>query len=196
MCFFAQKVIKRVVIMDKLILNDDLIANVNKFGEKVVEWNKMSLIARSTVDDLWGWHFTEAFSIVEILNDNNHLKFYDFGAGGGVLGIPLSYYGFAINLIERSTNKLFFLRNIIKYENVFDSVDDYSKSLVIVRGVSSVLDLLRSLNGVEKLVLFKSFNVKAEIEEALQFFNFKYELFHRVGRAKGYIAYLFDILSV
>lgn len=179
--------------MFKNVLSDELVNQIDDFGNLVTEWNKLSLVANSTLNDLWGWHFLESLSIVSLLSENTDLKLYDFGGGGGVIGYPLFLYGFDINFVERSSNKMFFFKNILKYEKVFEFIEDYSDSLVIVRGVSSVLELLKILNNVSKLILFKSFSVKYEVKEALFFFDFKYEVFERAGNARGYIVYITDI---
>lgn len=174
-------------------LDEVLISKVDAFGALVSEWNKFSLVANSTLKDLWGWHFKEAFSIVPLLEQNKCLQMYDFGSGGGVIGFPLCLYGFDITLIERSSNKLFFLKKILKYENVLESMQDYSEALVIVRGVCSIYKLLKQLKHVKILILFKSSYVQDEIDEALRYWDFKYELFDRVGRASGYIVYIYEI---
>lgn len=176
-------------------LSDCLVERVDNFGSLVMDWNRFSLVANSTLSDMWGWHFNEAFSIISLLEANKHLKLYDFGAGGGVIGYPLFLYGFDVWLVERSSNKMFFFERILKYEYAVQSVVDFSGSLVIARGIGSVFSLLKMLKNVQKLVLFKSFLAKKEVEEALKFWDFKIEYFNRVGRAKGLILYIYDIVK-
>ncbi|WP_342262064.1 RsmG family class I SAM-dependent methyltransferase [Alphaproteobacteria bacterium endosymbiont of Tiliacea citrago] len=178
-------------------LTESLVTKIDSFGELIKEWNKFSLVANSTLTDLWGWHFNEAFSIIPLLKEiflDNNSKIYDFGAGGGVIGYPLFLYGFNdVYLIERSSNKLFFFRNVLKYINTLDHVNDYENSIVIVRGVTKILHLLKQLKNAKYLILFKSLSVREEIKEALNFWSFEFDLFDRVGNAKGYIVLIYNI---
>lgn len=175
-------------------LDPVILQKIEWFEKQIKDWNCFSLVAKSTIANLWGWHFVEALSILHLVSsDVLSLKCYDFGAGGGVIGYVLYLCGVPCTLIERSSNKLFFLRSILKYESVVEYVEDFSESLVIVRGVSSIVRLLRFLPNARKLILFKSLQVKEEIFEALKKWDFEYELFHRVGYAKGYIVFISEI---
>jgi hypothetical protein len=98
-------------------ISESVIQSIDDFGQLVQKWNGLSLVARSTVDELWDWHFLEALSVVSLLKDYPY-PIIDFGAGGGVLGIPLALAGVSnIHLVERSDNKLTFLRTIAKFKN-------------------------------------------------------------------------------
>lgn len=185
---------------DAILIENDTKFSVflKNFEQKLIDWKCYSLVAKSTLSDIYNWHFIEALSIVNLLNDyKDGLEIIDFGAGGGVIGLCLSAYGFDnVKLIERSANKIFFIKNIMKYENVFNSYNSYKKALVIVRGVTTIKLLLDILFPVCKLILFKSFSVQNEINEALSFYNFEYIFYARIGNARGFIVFLENIIKI
>lgn len=180
-------------LKNEVFINNDVIEFLDYFSKLLIEWRHFSLIAKSTLKDICQWHFCEAFSIIPLLAKNNEVV--DFGAGGGVIGVPLLKYGFNISLVERSENKLFFLQNVLNLDRVYSFVHDYSNKIIIVRGVSCILNLLRLLYPCKKLILFKSLLVDIEIKEALKFFSFKYKIYPRVSLAYGKIVVIDEIIK-
>lgn len=161
------------------------------FASCLIEWKNFSLVSKNTLNDVYGWHFVEALSIINLLDIKDDI--IDFGAGGGVIGGVLQKCGFNVSFVDRSSNKLFFLKHIMKFSNVFHNIEDFSNKLVVIRGVSSVLSLLRILMPCKKLILFKSYSVNSEIKDALNYYDFKYEFFDRQGNAKGKIVVISNI---
>lgn len=110
-----------------------------------------------------------------------------------MLGYTLFLAGFNFTLVERSANKLFFLNKILKFPKVCSMVTSYTDSLVLVRGVDNLINLLRILNEVACLILLKSYQFQKEVQEARKFWSFKCDVFERKGLARGVILVLTEI---
>lgn len=101
------------------------------FAKLVKSWNGLSLIAKSTEEDIFGWHFEDGLSLYKLFeeytkkNDESYNIVIDFGAGGGVLGVPLILAGVEnIYLVERSKTKLMFIKDIAKCTKAFLNVEE------------------------------------------------------------------------
>lgn len=174
---------------------------LDEYASKLIQWNGLSLIAKSTEADIYGWHILDALSIMPLVNGNKG-AIVDFGAGGGVLGISLACVGVNnIILVERSQSKVGFLRDILKFPNVASDCANISGPiLLLARGVSTITNTLKAACGadvdVKSAIFLKSFNVEKEIKEAKECWNFEYKVYPRVARAHGKVVYMSGIERV
>jgi 16S rRNA G527 N7-methylase RsmG len=165
-------------------LDSSCVAKIENYIEQLKKWRGFNLIAKSTESDIWGWHILEGLSLINFLKTIK-LPIIDFGAGGGVFGIPLTICGVEVTCIERSTNKLFFLNQVMKMPA--QEINSFQEYCAIVRGVTKITELLELLPGARCLVLFKSYGFEVEIEAALKKFNFEYSCFRRTAIPRGAI---------
>lgn len=170
---------------------------IEDYIAKLTRWNGLNLVARSTEADIIGWHIKDALSIKCLLEDAQ-VPIIDFGAGGGVLGISLSIAGVKnIVLVERSKSKLTFLKDIMKFESAYAEYDFSHPCIVITRGVDKIgpmLDLFTAQNiGVQKLILLKAYDLRAEIRNAKRKYNCTVRIYKRRGRAHGSVVEITEI---
>ncbi len=169
------------------------ISNLNALCLKVKEWNGLSLIGKSTENDMFFWHINDALSIVNLLK-NETAEIIDFGAGSGIIGSALIECGIKkINFVERSQVKLNFIKNILKHENAYLNFDflktkcseSDSQCILIVKGVSDIDEIvqivIKNTLNVKKIIFFKANDYSYEIKKASKLINFSYEIFQRAS---------------
>lgn|GEM_PF-3093694 len=219
-----------------LILDDNQAQKIEEFYNLVRVWNGLNLIAKSTEDDIFGWHFCDGLSVHNVLSDfgcDSNGKngqnsgdcedldvscqvgksgfsqriIIDFGAGGGVLGIPLALTGVKnLYLVERSKTKLAFLRDIAKFSRSFSNVLEVCKVVkngligqnnekvncslkigFLVRGVGKIDEILAILaREIEEASLICDCEILLDFVVFLKAENVKYEL------AKAKFNWFFD----
>jgi len=187
----------------KIELSPERLEKLEEYAQQLINWNGLSLIGKSTHDDVFGWHINDAISIFniveEIAQERPGITFVDFGAGGGVLGISLAIAGIEnIALVERSETKANFLRNIMKFKQVYSSCNDIvdaNEICLLVRGVSSITKTLQaaSVERITNAVFLKSYDSYREMKEAKRYWNFAHKMYPRVARAAGKIVALQEI---
>lgn len=167
------------------------------YAKLLQQWNGLDLIAKSTVNDIFGWHINDCFSIANLVAQSEQV--IDFGAGGGVLGVPLVCYGLEnVIFVERNKSKAMFLRDIMKMSHVYENYDfasaDAAKSTVVVRGVGKIEDVLDDVIGEARSVIFlKAWHVQDEIADALQRWDFDYDVYKRVAKPHGKVVMVYNI---
>lgn len=183
---------------NSLVTFDDSIQyKLDQYANSLKEWNGLNLIARSTENDIFGWHISDALALYNLLKDEEH-PIIDFGSGGGVLGISLHCAKIHnIHLVERSKSKAMFLKDILKFDNVHANYAFDHSCTVIVRGVcdiDTILNLINAKNGkIKQLIMLKAVDLRAELKKAKQNWNFHLETYARKARAHGKILVISDI---
>jgi 16S rRNA G527 N7-methylase RsmG len=181
----------------EIVLTRNQIARINVFADLVKKWNGLGLIAKSTVNEIYRWHIFDGLSIFNLLY-NLDCPVIDFGAGGGVVGIPLSITGIHnIVLVERCATKMTFLREIINYPIVMEDLQQAPKnSSFIVRGVSSIANVLNITRDFDtkRIVFFKSSNYQQELDEAKLCYSFHSVIYKRIY-VDGMIVILSNIIK-
>ena len=114
--------------------NDLLAINRNKIDNYIqllLKWNnRINLIGKSTIDDLWNRHIVDSAQLINFLTDEEikNAVCADFGSGAGFPGIILSMLGLKhMTLIEKSIQKCNFLREAIKFSD--NKIDIINKNI-------------------------------------------------------------------
>lgn len=178
--------------MKEMKITDEEEKSLKKYVNLLLQWNqKMNLIGKSTVDDIWNRHILDCGQLMNYLCDSEieNFKFADFGSGAGLPGIVLSILGVRnITLIEKSPLKCKFLEeaavlsknkiNIIN-NNIFD-IKDIKFDIIFSRALSNLSNLLVMvkpfLKSDSKCYFLKGKKVGEELEEAKKIFSFEYSL--------------------
>lgn len=161
--------------------------------------NKINLIGRSTIEDIWNRHIIDCLQIIKLI-DNKNIKVADLGSGAGLPGIPLSIIGVQeVELFEKSPRKCEFLelakkysknRIIVRNENLYE-VKDSTFDLIVSRALASLNILLKfSQNLIKKdtqLIFLKGKKIYEELDEAKKYWNIEYELFDSLTSNEGKI---------
>ncbi|MBR2141148.1 MAG: 16S rRNA (guanine(527)-N(7))-methyltransferase RsmG [Rickettsiales bacterium] len=184
--------------------NDLLAINRNKIDNYIqllLKWNnRINLIGKSTIDDLWNRHIVDSAQLINFLTDEEikNAVCADFGSGAGFPGIILSMLGLKhMTLIEKSIQKCNFLREAIKFsdnkidiinKNIFE-VKNQKYDVIFSRALANLNDLLTMVKPFVKsgtrCIFLKGRRVKEEIEEAKRCYSFDFELFDSVTSVDG-----------
>ena len=181
-------------------LTQEQIKNLNEYVKFLLYYNnKINLIGKSTIDDIWNRHILDSLQIIKIINDKN-VRLADLGSGAGLPGIPLSIIGIKeVHLYEKSPRKCEFLdlakkfsnnKIIIHNENI-NEVKDGTYDIITSRALGS-LNLLLSFSKKFKtnhteLIFLKGKKIFEEIEEAKKYWMFDYQLIDSVTSTEGKI---------
>lgn len=189
--------------MDDLILqNKDKLENYIKF---LLEYNnKINLIGKSTIEDIWNRHIIDSLQLINII-ENKNIKVADLGSGAGLPGIPLSIVGIKeVHLFEKSIRKCEFLEKaknfsknkiIVRNENLYN-VKDKTFNIIVSRALANInllLEFSQNLsNQNTKLIFLKGKKIYEEINEAKKYWKFNYELIDSITSSEGKIIIIND----
>ena len=192
--------------MDDLILqNKEQLENYIKF---LLEYNnKINLIGKSTIEDIWNRHIIDSLQLINIIK-NKDIRVADLGSGAGLPGIPLSIVGIKeIHLFEKSIRKCEFLEKaknfsknkiknfsknkiIVRNENLYN-VKDKTFDIIVSRALANInllLEFSQNLsNKNTKLIFLKGKKIYEEIDEAKKYWKFNYELIDSITSSEGKI---------
>ena len=111
----------------------ETIISLKKYEKLLIEGNKtLNLIGNSTVNQIWIRHFLDSIQVIDFIEKNDKVL-VDLGSGAGLPGLVLAIAGkdrkipLKVKLIEKSSRKIKFLKEIIKKLNL--SVEVISKNI-------------------------------------------------------------------
>ncbi len=181
-------------------INEEQFKSLESYVKFLIEYNnKLNLIGKSTIDDIWNRHIIDSLQIIKLINNNN-LSIADLGSGAGFPGIPLSIvFAKNITLFEKSPKKCQFLNEakkfskntiIIKNENLYN-VRNNSFDIIVSRALANINLLLEFSNNLKKqntnLIFLKGRKIYEEIEEASKYWKIEYQLFDSITSDDGKI---------
>ena len=165
-------------------INNSQLAQLEKYYELLVEWNKfMNLTGITEKDEVYLKHFYDSLTIIKIIDLNKIETLCDIGTGAGFPGLVLKilFPNLKITLIDSLNKRINFLNNVINelklkdIEAIHARVEEYGISnrekydIVTARAVAPLNILLEysiplvKING--NFVAMKA-NVENEIEES------------------------------
>ena len=182
----------------------DLIAKnkirLTKYVDFLIEYNnKINLIGKSTINDIWDRHITDSLQLVKNI-DNYNIKIADLGSGAGLPGIPLSIIGIKeVHLFEKSVRKCEFLEQaknfsnnkiIVRNENL-NEIKKENFDIIVSRALADLNTLLHFSKNLStkstKLLFLKGKKIYNEIEEAKKYWHFDYKLIDSITSNEGKI---------
>lgn len=181
-------------------INKKQYENLVKYVDFLIDYNnKLNLIGKSTIDDIWERHIIDSLQIINLINDKN-ASAADLGSGAGLPGIPLSIVGIKnITLFEKSVKKCQFLNQakqfsnnkiIVKNENLYD-VHGINFDIIVSRALAN-LNLLLNFsynlkNKKTELIFLKGKKIYEELDEAQKYWKMEYKLFDSITSSDGKI---------
>lgn len=161
----------------------------NLYIEMLLKWQKsINLISSNTVSNLWNRHFENSLLLRPFLENKKNI--IDVGSGAGFPAMVLAISGIKnITMIESDERKCVFLNQIKNTYNldvniVNDRVENISilkADIVIGRAFANILTFIKLTSNIinkdTEFYLLKGVNVKNEINNAIKFYNFDYEIF-------------------
>lgn len=187
--------VKRIAKISNAQIN-----NISNYLEFLLDYNnKINLIGKSTIDDIWNRHVLDCIQLINFIDDKN-IKLADLGSGAGLPGILLSIIGVKeVYLFEKSIRKCEFLEQAAKFSQnkIVICNEDISKvknntfDVVTSRALGS-LDLLlefsqRLKKNNTKMLFLKGKRIYEEIEEAKKHWIIDYRLFDSLTSTDGKI---------
>ena len=173
---------------------------LTKYVDFLIEYNnKINLIGKSTINDIWDRHITDSLQLVKNI-DNYNIKIADLGSGAGLPGIPLSIIGIKeVHLFEKSVRKCEFLEQaknfsnnkiVVRNENL-NEIKKENFDIIVSRALADLNTLLHFSKNLStkstKLLFLKGKKIYNEIEEAKKYWHFDYKLIDSITSNEGKI---------
>lgn len=173
---------------------------LTKYVDFLIEYNnKINLIGKSTINDIWDRHIADSLQLVKNI-DNYNIKIADLGSGAGLPGIPLSIIGIKeVHLFEKSVRKCEFLEQaknfsnnkiIVRNENL-NEIKKENFDIIVSRALADLNTLLHFSKNLStkstKLLFLKGKKIYNEIEEAKKYWHFDYKLIDSITSNEGKI---------
>ena len=102
----------------------ETITSLVKYENYLIKSNKtLNLIGKSTINKIWLRHFLDSSQVIDFI-DKNTSSLIDLGSGAGFPGLIIAILAkdrkirLKVKLIEKSTKKALFLREIVNYLNL------------------------------------------------------------------------------
>ena len=157
------------------------------------KWNPaINLVARSTLDDVWGRHFVDSAQIYNLAG-KGWSSWADLGSGGGFPGLVIaniaaeSQLEAKVILVESDQRKATFLRTVaretgVKLEVIADRAESLAPLAVDILSARALAPLDRLMSFAKRhlsptgVALFpKGVNHGAELRQALETWRFSYD---------------------
>jgi len=187
-------------IADIVPISRDEFINLENYVNFLVQSNnKLNLIGKSTINDIWNRHIIDCLQIIRLI-DNRNVKIADLGSGAGLPGIVLSILGIEeVHLFEKSPKKCEFLKLaknystnkiVVRNENLYNVCEE-KFDIIVSRALASIDLLLKfslKLKGANtQLIFLKGKKVYEELEEAKKHWHIEYQLFDSLTSDEGKI---------
>lgn len=181
-----------------IILEVNQLNQFKRYYDEILYWNeKVNLISRKDLDNIFERHFLHSLSILKYVDLKQKAKCLDIGSGGGFPGIPLGIARPDLHIMmvdsiakkikltdmfAKHTGNRFFSTKNIRVETLCDEPKNLkSLDYIFARAVTRTVTLMgwthRLLKDEGKFVLLKGGDMSEEIEEARKAYpQYKYEL--------------------
>ncbi len=165
----------------------------------------LSLVGRSTLDDIWTRHFADSAQLIEHVGTQGPLL--DMGTGGGFPGLVLAIMGVKdVHLSDNNQKKIAFLEEVafetrtqVTIHNCkVEAIRNVEFGLLLARGLSPLAKLLASaehlLNPDTKALFLKGRRAAEEVTEASRSWNFQCKFLPSLTSADSSILHLSTVL--
>jgi len=169
------------------------------------KWNKkINLVSQNTLAQLWNRHFLDSGQIINHV-DALGKKWVDVGAGAGFPGLVVALLlrdrkiDCDMVLVEKNTNKVFFLNEVIRKLNL--NVKVVNKNVDTIEPLNADIFTARAFSELKKLIelafrhrkergiclFLKGENYRFELDKTLNYWFFDYDIFDSVSNSSGKI---------
>ncbi len=172
----------------------ETIISLEKYENILLEANnKLNLIGKSTIKQIWTRHFLDSFQVIDFIDKNDEVL-VDLGSGAGfpgmVLGIAAKEKKIAmkIKIIEKSTKKILFLKKLNEQlnlnveflnQNVLVDPVDINGDIIVARAFKPlhvILELIHSKGkNWRKIFIFQGKSGDSEVLQASKSWDIKYK---------------------
>ena len=172
----------------------ETITSLVKYENYLIKSNKtLNLIGKSTTNEIWLRHFLDSSQVIDFI-DKNTISLIDLGSGAGFPGLILAILAkdrkirLKVKLIEKSTKKALFLREIVNYLNLNVEVLNINAlmhakkleaDLIVARAFKPLKIILQFLDknteNWKKVFLFLGKTGQDELLQASKSWHIKYK---------------------
>ena len=143
----------------------ETITSLVKYENYLIKSNKtLNLIGKSTINKIWVRHFLDSAQVIDFI-DKNTCSLIDLGSGAGFPGLIIAILAkdrkirLKVKLIEKSTKKALFLREIVNYLNLNVEVLNIN-ALTHAKKLEADLIVARAFKPLKIILQFLDKNTK------------------------------------
>ena len=172
----------------------ETITSLKKYEDILIKANnKLNLVGNSTIDQIWIRHFLDSAQVIDFV-DKNDKCLVDLGSGAGFPGLVLAIacrdrkIPLKIKLIEKSSKKVKFLKNVIEEldlkvevfnQNILEEEIKFVEDVFIARAFKPLKKILQLMHNnaenYKKIFIFLGKTGKDELHEASKIWHIKYK---------------------
>ena len=172
----------------------ETITSLKKYEDILIKANKtLNLIGNSTIKDIWTRHFLDSVQVIDFIDKNNK-TLVDLGSGAGFPGLVLAIalkdrkIPLKIKLIEKSSKKVKFLKNVINElqlnvevinQNILEEPIKFLDDVFIARAFKPLKIILQLIHNKaknwKKIFIFLGKTGKNELLQASKSWDIEYK---------------------
>ena len=172
----------------------ETITSLKKYEDMLIKANKtLNLVGNSTINNIWTRHFLDSAQVIDLI-DKNDKTLVDIGSGAGFPGLILAILSkdrkipLKIKLIEKSTKKVIFLKELINklcldvevvHQNILEKPKKLSEDIFVARAfkpLQIILELIHNnAENWKKIFIFLGKTGKNELLQASKIWDIEYK---------------------
>ena len=143
----------------------ETITSLVKYENYLIQSNKtLNLVGKSTINEIWTRHFLDSSQVIDFIDKNTN-SLIDLGSGAGFPGLIIAILAkdrkisLKVKLIEKSSKKASFLREIVNYLNLNVEVLNIN-ALTHAKKLEADLIVARAFKPLKIILQFLDKNTK------------------------------------
>ena len=172
----------------------ETITSLKKYEYLLIKANKsLNLVGNSTINQIWSRHFLDSVQVIDFI-DKNDKYLVDLGSGAGFPGLVLAIackdrkIPLKIKLIEKSSKKVKFLKNVIEEldlkvevfnQNILEEEIKFVEDVFIARAFKPLKIILQLMHNnaenYKKIFIFLGKTGKNELLQASKSWDIEYK---------------------
>ena len=172
----------------------ETIISLKKYEDLLIKANKnLNLIGNSTINQIWTRHFLDSAQVIDFV-DKNDKSLIDLGSGAGFPGLVIAIalkdrkIPIKIKLIDKSSKKVKFLKEIIKklnlnvevlHQNVLEGSIKLEGDVLVARAFKPLKIVLKLIHNKaenwKKIFIFLGKTGKKELEQVSKSWDIQYK---------------------
>ena len=172
----------------------ETITSLKKYEDLLIKANKsLNLVGDSTINQIWSRHFLDSAQVIDFVEKNDKCL-VDLGSGAGFPGLVLAIackdrkIPLKIKLIEKSSKKVKFLKNVIEEldlkvevfnQNILEEEIKFVEDVFIARAFKPLKKILQLMHNnaenYKKIFIFLGKTGKNELLQASKSWDIEYK---------------------
>ena len=172
----------------------ETITSLKKYEDLLIKANKsLNLVGNSTINQIWSRHFLDSAQVIDFV-DKNDKCLVDLGSGAGFPGLVLAIackdrkIPLKIKLIEKSSKKVKFLKNVIEEldlkvevfnQNILEEEIKFVEDVFVARAFKPLKKILQLMHNnaenYKKIFILLGKTGKNELLQASKSWDIEYK---------------------